>query len=95
MIRDILLGENDEWLVREGTHDVLMGEGDTQVCDLLATSATGEWKNAPLCGWNIRAYSGAPQSAFALLKPQIMEDLRRNNISGMVVMDKGVIDIRL
>lgn len=102
MIKDILLFDliddednvdKDEMMVSDG--DVVVGDAEVQVCDLLASSAGGEWKNSPLSGWNMQMYMGAPQSELALLKPRIMEDLKRNNISGKVVIDNGLVNIKL
>lgn len=93
MIKDVLMDESGE--LRMSGRDVAVRDAGEQVCGLLAETHTGEWKNAPLAGWNIRSYVAAPRSEAATLKPQIMEDLRRNNLAGRVKIERGEIVIEL
>ena len=93
MVKDILLGEDYEVVMTE--RDVASGDAGVQTCGLLADTCTGEWKNSPLSGWNMRSYVAAPKSELRSLKPRIMEDLKRNNISGSVRVEGDNIQIDL
>lgn len=82
MIKDILLDENFDCLVSE--RDLVVGDAREQVCVLLANTEQGEWKNAPLSGWNMKKRKAQPRSEMRKLVPQVMEDLRRNGIDANV-----------
>lgn len=93
MAKDILLDENFECLV--SGRDVVVGEAREQVCVLLANTEQGEWKNAPLSGWNMQKRKGQPRSEIRKVVPQILEDLARNGIEAKVRVVNDIIDIEL
>jgi hypothetical protein len=93
MIKDILLDENFECLV--SARDVVVGDASEQVCVLLANTEQGEWKNAPLSGWNMKKRKAQPRSEMRKLVPQILEELARNGIEAKVRVVNDNIDIEL
>ena len=93
MIKDVLLDENFECLVSE--RDLVVGDAREQVCVLLANTEQGEWKNAPLSGWNMKKRASQPRSEMRKLVPQILEDLARNGIEAKVRVVNDNIDIEL
>lgn len=93
MIKDILLDENFDCLV--SGRDLVVGDAREQVCVLLANTEQGEWKNAPLSGWNMKKRKAQPRSEMRKVVPQILEDLARNGIEAKVRVVKDNIDIEL
>lgn len=93
MIKDILLDDSFELIVSE--RDLVVGDAREQVCVLLANSEQGEWKNAPLSGWNMKKRKAQPRSEMRKVVPQILEDLARNGIEAKVRVVKDNIDIEL
>lgn len=93
MIKDVLLDENFECLVSE--RDLVVGDAREQVCVLLANTEQGEWKNAPLSGWNMKKRKAQPRGEIRKVVPQILEELARNGIEAKVRVVNDNIDIAL
>lgn len=93
MVKDILLNENFECLV--SGRDVVVGDAGEQVCVLLANAEQGEWKNAPLSGWNMKKRKAQPRSEMRKVVPQILEDLAINGIEAKVRVVNDNIDIEI
>lgn len=93
MIKDILLDENFECLVSE--RDLVVGDAREQVCVLLANTEQGEWKSAPLSGWNMKKRASQPRSEMRKVVPQMLEDLARNGIEAKVRVVNDEINIEL
>lgn len=92
MIKDLIL-RGEELAFENG--DLVVADGGEQMCELLANSTVGEWKNAPMAGWDVRKYVAAPQTELSRLVPKISEDLKYNGIMSVVSEDKGEINIKL
>ena len=93
MIKDILLGEDFDCLV--SGRDLVVGDCGEQLVVLLANTAQGEWKNAPLSGWNMQKRMGQPKSEMRKVVPQILEDLARNGIEAKVKVNGNELNIEL
>lgn len=93
MIKDILLDEKFECLVSE--RDLVVGDSREQVCVLLANTEQGEWKNAPLSGWNMKKRASQPRSEMRKVVSQMLEDLARNGIEAKVRVLNDNINIEI
>ncbi len=93
MVKDILIDANFECVM--SSNDVAFGDAKEQVVVLLANTEQGEWKQAPLSGWNMKKRKNQPKSELKKLVPQVIEDLFVNGIEAKVRVINNEINIEL
>lgn len=87
-MKDILLNNNND--LQAVGHDLVTGDADTQIAATIMEAATGEFKEAPLLGADMRRMLGGTPDPFWRGRVKAMLKQEHINVSDIEIDDENI-----